>query len=449
MSYFSQFTGTQVPIGGTITAPQGLYQNNPTISGSEYLYLGILKPYTSTYAAFAAALPPATIQTATTSGVWSATTGIYGAPGQGARLEKGGSYYYQFMFWAGGNQYADAYIYGPSITSSPTATVNNGATNAGTGNDSLTFNGNAIYTWSQNIYSGNSAVSSGALQNRYTESVAGFNWLAASPTTAIAVRGNVENFATATSGFVKTSTNGTTWTNRTISITGAAAAETVSRVTWSTVGNCFIFVGSAGSIYTSPDGYTLTKRTTPSGMPATVSGSYVNNSLCANSSTATLISLGGLTGLNAGPYVLKTTDGTTFTVIDLSTASGLFGAYSYNPSGVYPLVPQIAWDTTTSKFVIACCSIYYYTGGQILAIAYSTNDGASWTLDSVKALTNGRNGFFGMNSTSDGNFFIGIGLSDQNSTKYVTPSFVNNKIGNGTPDYVGSGTATGQFIRIA
>ena len=132
----------------------------------------------------------------------------------------------------------------------------------------------------------------------------------------------------------------------------------------------------------------------------------------------------------------------------MSTAQGLFAAYSYNFGAGGP-IPQVAWDVTTSKLIIGCCYPYSF-----LAIAYSTNDGASWQLDSVKALSNGQNNFFGMNPTSDGNFAMGIGLTDQNASRYCTPAFVNNKFGTGTPDYIGYSayTTSGSnvdYIRIA
>lgn len=445
MSYFSQFTGAQVPIGGIIQAPKGLYQVNPTISGSEYLQTGNVKAYSASYSSLVSALPPTGNQLPSTVGTWYSSCFQSSGALNGWRVEKGGSYYYGFFMNGIGGYTGTFWVYGPNIAT----TTGSGATSNCYMYDSGSFNSNAICCFNGSIYTGNSAVGSGALQLRYTDTI-GAKMFAFSPTLGVAVRGG-EYMNAATAGFVCTTTDGVTWTDRTLSVTGATAAY-IRRATWSTIGNCFIFVTDTGLIYTSTDGYTWTSRTAPAGMPTAVSGYYGQASFSANTSSATLISLGGRS-VTGGPYVLKTTNGTTFTLIDLSTAPGLAGSFSYAPANAnLPYTPNIAWDPTTSKLVISCTAGTYYN--QVPnAIAYSTDSGATWTLDSTKFNLSGLNTICGMNATPDGNFMIGLGGSDANNSGYGTVHFYNNKVGT-TPDYVGYSTATTTggftgFLRIA
>ena len=447
MSTFTQFLGGSVPVGGIIQAPKGLYQVNPSISGSEYLQTGNVKAYSASYAGLVSAFPPTGNQLPTSGGSWYYRTLQSGTGSfNGLRVEKGGTYYYGFFMQGNGANGGTLYAYGSSIGS---AAVGSGG---GANNyilDSGSFNSNAICSFNTGIYTGNSAVGAGALQLRYTDAVCG-KMFAFSPTLGIAVRNN-EAMNAATAGFVCTTTDGVTWTDRTLSVAGATAAY-IRRVTWSTIGNCFIFVTDTGLIYTSTDGYTLTSRTAPAGMTTSVTNYCGQTSFNANTSSATLISLGGRS-VTGGPYVLKTTNGTTFTLIDLATAPGLAGTYSYAPGNANsPFTPNIAWDPTTSKLVISCTAGVYY-GNASNAIAYSTDSGATWTLDSTKFLTTGENTISGMNATPDGNFMMGIGGSDGSNWAYGTAYFWNNKVGN-TPDYVGYSTTVSTngftgYLRIA
>jgi hypothetical protein len=437
MSSFSQFTGGGF-VGEITAAPSGTWQANPTFNGREYLKTGVVKAYSSTYSTLSTNLPTATSQTTSTATDTNWSNYISGGLSnyKGYKLEKGGSYYYLFLM---GNyqNYSNVILfsYGTSLTSAP-------AGNSGSyGNygvyDSITFNGYAIW---QLIYNNSGAAtqscsigySNSTTQTYVTDDAAVLygRVFAASPTLCTSVRVANLNGATAN---IKTSTNGTTWTDRTPSIT--TSASSVVRAVYSTVGSTFIYVTDNGTIYTTPDGYTLTARTTPAGTPSP--GSVYGPSMCvAAGPSATLISLGGYTSAG-GPYLLRTTDGVNFTLINLATANNLGGAFTAN------IVPQIVYDTTTSRFLMSALS-----NGNVYA--YSS-DGITWTLASTKIYaTASKTEYSGMNMVA-GDLIICIG-----GASVANPCIFSNRI-LGSPDYVGissaqtfaTGSGLSTYLRIA
>ena len=162
-----------------------------------------------------------------------------------------------------------------------------------------------------------------------------------------------------TNAFIMTSTDGATWTGRTM--TGAPANVEIRRTTYSNSGNCYIFVSSSGNVYTSTDGYTLTTRTCPI-IPGSITIPLIVGQSClsATSTTNTFILL-------ASNTLYQTSNGVTFTRInmDLDANLKIFAASAlqvYNMSIAY----------VNSKFIISG------TNGRAV---YSDNDGATWKLD--------------------------------------------------------------------
>lgn len=99
--------------------------------------------------------------------------------------------------------------------------------------------------------------------------------------------------AAGTSGFLLSSTNGTSWTSR----TSGFGTDIIYQVAWN--GTLFVAVGSAGKISTSPDGITWTART--SGTASVLSG------VAANPATGRCVAVG------ATGTVVTSADGITWT----------------------------------------------------------------------------------------------------------------------------------------
>lgn len=167
---------------------------------------------------------------------------------------------------------------------------------------------------------------------------------------ALAVFGRID--ANTNAGLhLATSTTGDTVTQR----TGVGGGNfRIFGMHWSPCAAAFLFIG-ATAINKTADGYTQTACTLPAGANFTQDG-YGLQDRAASSATATVL-------IMADGRLLRTTDGTTFTIIDLS---------ALNVAGVQMSDARIVYDGT--KFVISMI------GGAIArpAFAYSTDDGATW-----------------------------------------------------------------------
>lgn len=190
--------------------------------------------------------------------------------------------------------------------------------------------------------------------------------------TAIASNGNnlivvCSNRLAQTSGYIITSTDGLTWTNRTPS--GAPNLSYLRRLTYSTTGNCFIYVISDGRVYTSTDGYTLTNRTL--GLPLPY----------ANGRTANVVSF------NAGQSRLSAhSNSNTIILLNantmLHTQNGVsYGIRSFNDTpNLTHFIGGYGGGNSTSivyynnNFIIMAPGI----GGRTV---YSDDDGVTWKLD--------------------------------------------------------------------
>lgn len=438
MSYFSQFTSGGF-VGEIVAAPSGTWQANPTVNGQEYLKTGNVKTYTSTYAALAANFPTATAQNSNspvTSSNFVTTDTAYQYGAVGAKLEQDSTHFYFVWQYAAQNTtpQGKGVYYGPTLTTAYSNTY--GAQNSSI-YDSITFNNQALWSYFAPLYGGAGYIirGNGGSPTTVISSLPGYKMFAATTGASLCVAVGTET-ADTTSGFIHTSTNGTSFTARTAS---TSMGGVVARLGYSQTGGTFIYVTNSGNIYTATDGYTLTSRTKPSGMP-NPSQTYGNSNYHGSSPTVALISIGGGTTA-AGPYLLRTTDGTSFSLVDLSTVSGLSGAFTGNIS------PRLIYDGSTSKFVMVNPSTYTF--------AYSS-DGLSWTLDSNKIeATQSKTIFWGINYNGT-NLYITIGNSTSTDTPGATPFDFSNKIG-GTPNTVGistaqtfaSGSNLSTYIRIA
>lgn len=239
--------------------------------------------------------------------------------------------------------------------------------------------------------------------------------------------------ANGNSGRIMTSTDGNTWTAR--SMTGAPLINVV-RTTYSNAGNCYVFVTNSCGIYVSTDGFTLTQKTTPVGAPAianavpTVAG---QSAYSATSNANTIILLNTR-------QMIWTNDGNTFNYTDMTQTAnlGIFG-FTNNISTVYD----------GARFIIMG------TNGMT---AYSDNDGASWKLDYTKISTNTSNisltysSYYGLSNVG-GNV---VCINHDSSSKYYLPILLSSTTAQSTPTFVGVPTytvgsykpTTGVYMRI-
>lgn len=445
MSTLTQFTGT-TPIGGTTTFSTSTYGTNPTLNGAEYLAAGYTKPYSATYATFYNTVPSGTTQIPTTNAnsdnTWTLTANVTSAQNNGAKLEYssvGTNYWYFWMGTQNASFPGNAYAYGSSISSTSTSIVNGSYV----GYDSITFAGYALFSFlSSPTYLAYRCSTTATTAFSVTTPI---GW-AASPSLCVGVQ--MGTAITNSSGFVTSSTNGTTWTAQTPSI--LMSGTRIYRVAYSTVGGVFIYVSNDGTIYTSTDGFTLTQRSSPSGMPTafgliTVFG---NQFFTANSPSATIISIGG-GNAGGGPYLLRTTNGTTFTLIDLSNTGN--GAFALQNSSGTRATPIVTYDTTTSKFVMTnAMGTTTLTNNPAPFYATST-DGITWTLDSFKVSSAFSYAIPAGIGMANNNFYVSIG-NNNGTNAFVTPCFFNSKIG-AAPDLVGNPSSPSQgsiaYARIA
>jgi len=374
--------------GETIPGLTSAWGINPTFAGREYLATGYLKTYSADYASLAANFKSYVANNNTVQYGYGSASNSWdrnyfnnsfptGSISLGWKLYYlNGNYHSVFHHYTSqrGNGVGYA-LYGSSFDSAAT----NGLVQPGYydyGNtfwvqDSCLFNnylfvGRAIEgsflsiersngtTYTNGVY-----IASGA-QLRYANGYL----MAASPSRMLIFFNLTNGNVSTTSGSVVYTTDGlnftTTGTSANIYTGGSSTNTSMARLTYSTVGNCFIGVMSNGDIFTSTDGVSWTARTKPTGMPTTVNFMSGSNGLyCANSSSVSLISLGS-TG-NA-TYILRTADGVNFSLIDIGT---------FNLPFFQNATPVLCYDG----------SVFIATNGSVWFL--STN-GSTWVQDYTK-----------------------------------------------------------------
>jgi hypothetical protein len=142
---------------------------------------------------------------------------------------------------------------------------------------------------------------------------------------------------------ILTSTNGITWIPR--SGTSGGLNFGMQAITWSPCSNAFFIIGGTTnsiSMNRTTDGFTQTTvwnlDRTAGGIDTTFSSSF--EMFIAHSPTATIIS-------QTGGRLRRTTDGTNWTVIDLSTVNG---AALVTQSGT-PSAHKIFYDSVSARFI--------------------------------------------------------------------------------------------------
>lgn len=392
MSTLTQFLqGDSFP-GEVIPGTLATWGVNPTFQGREYLQTGYTKTYSSDYSGLAANFKQAVSNTP----VQALDTGWSWTGGQNSNNYS--AFVYSMNFIACGGNIHQVYSYITSPGSPPNVTYarwGSSLSSAPTGVAYGTPNSNdygVVNSAYSHIFFNNSIIVSVVNQSvtaypafyRSTgttyssvfttglQTLARYEF-AASPSLCIAVLTNASaNTNTTTSGAIYTSSNGSSWTTTAANINMYGSGGIV-RLTYSTAGSCFILVNSDGNIYTSTNGTTWTQRTSPTGMPSGIgwnTPTYLQTA--ANSSTATVITLSEASTTN---YLLRTTDGVTFTLVDLmSTLQGFF-------NGVAGNVPRIYYDGT--NFVLWRA----YQSNTASFWAFSSNDGLTFQQDYYKIQT--------------------------------------------------------------
>lgn len=435
MSTLTQFLppGDSFP-GEIIAGPAATWGGNPSFSGKEYLRTGLIKSYSSTYAGLLTSLPTACIANQTTqlaSGSnWDLATtaspyfntnvtyqGVYSV------YLLGGNYHIHYATNAELSSGGSVGVrYGSSFSSTATTDISLTPSSGSAPSysySSILFNNRIIIPAYQPTLNATGARIYASTGSGYTlvhnPTTVNILYLAASPSLLVGSNYTVDSNASAR---LITSTDGVTFTERVSNISMGVC----SRFCYSTVGGVFIFVNTSGAIWTSTDGYNWTSRTAPTGMPTSLDAN-AHRAYYAVTATETYIMLGAPT--TAATYILKTTDGTTFSLVDLATtgSGNLVGIFT----GTSSAVPYLNYDGT-----------YFYIT-YLTNRAYST-DGTNWTLDTV------------INQTQDADLTQAdkstARYSNSNNVYYLFRSSTANRIFNFTsksfgasPDFVGSATA--------
>lgn len=363
-------------VGEVVAGPAAIWGGNPTFSGKEYLRTGLIKTYDSNYSGLLAALPTACVangQAVFSNNDWLmggyGDSGAYSSSISGANIfELGGNKHVIYYASVGGYRTSTLYAvrYGSSFASSPTSTFDIRADgNYGGGiNQALLFK-NAIYVscFLPGSYSASYAVVfrstggaySASFNGGYIDSV----FLAASPNRLVAI--NYTYMATNNNNSIGYTNDGVNWSYAAPNID----LRYPQRFCWSNAGSCFIIVSNSGNIFTSPDGVTWTQQTKPANMPTSVGG-YSNVPYCINTPTATYIMIGAPN--TSSTYMLKTTNGTSFTLVDLADSAPLIGLFT----GTTSAIPYLLYDGT--RMILSYGALQ----------AYSSDEGVTWNIDTVR-----------------------------------------------------------------
>lgn len=200
--------------------------------------------------------------------------------------------------------------------------------------------------------------------------------------------------ATTTGGVILSSSDGITWTSR-----QTVNTNYFTSVARSEADDLWVAVGVGGIIYTSADGTTWTSRT---------SGTTVQFNAVARSEADDLwVAVGSSTGANATPLMRTSSDGITWSTVTLSTTGGLSSiAYSESadlwiatgqtegltPSGtIWSSSDGSTWTNRYSGSNVASTisSVAYSSSeGQWIAVGnqgtfYTSTDGTSWTTSAI------------------------------------------------------------------
>jgi len=476
MSQFTQFVAPSVPVGGFAYFTPFTSSYNFTYAGQEYLQTGVLKSYTATYSPLVTAKRDYGVSDAVTN-----PNSSLSAPTWFVSSQRNISFAYQVEFyktrWYKTNgqffrvfhgypsQYAGTWSAYQMTSGSITAQPVNGTLTLSGGSqisyDSTLFKSLIIQSINNAsnvvLYSYQDATSLTLGQTcAFTEAY----WLANSPTLAVAIKNTAQN---AGSGAIYTSTNGTTWTAR----TGNISVGTVAYLAYSTVGGNFIVVNTSGGISTSTDGFTWTSRTAPTGMPTSLGMPTGYNSTynSASSATATLIYLGNVSSNNplTGVNILKTTNGTTFSLVNVSDKLDVMPQLSNTYVGV-----GIIHDGTRFVFFPygtaynQWFTFSYVNNFDHQALVTSADDGVTFELQTTKApatfwktTASANTGARGQNGTinsvayipGSGEWFIEFqGFADVGGyANYngIWPFVFTGRIYNDTPQFVG---VTGEYV---
>ncbi len=253
-------------------------------------------------------------------------------------------------------------------------------------------------------------------------------------TTGIASNGNyivVHTQAIAqSSGRIRTSTDGLTWTNRTMS--GAPANVEIRRTTFANSGNVFVFVSQDGNVYTSTDGFALTARTSPipPGTGVTPIPLVLGQSnYSAGSNTNTFIILSSNT-------MLRTSNGIAYFFVDMDLDANLA---KFKATGA------------ANNLAIA------YNGGRFTimsnsgVVVYSTDDGATWLQDfglyaqNIANAASGYTNYRSLTRETSSNLLFTVVTNSEN----VIPLNVTSSFGQTNPSLIGSViTSGGNWTRI-
>lgn len=415
MSSLSKYRGAGTIIGQSIPMVGALHY---FMDGTaEYLRSGFLKAYTATYATYAARLPSGCLVDVANYNAFN------------ANLAGDATNYNPGVYWNGthyvalnsGNLTAPAARYSANLTAWSSAGVSGSAT-ASYGHAQLgttvllsgrdpTLAPMQYLTAGLTTFSQATGIAAGVALTSVAANAAG--------TLAVAL---VTGSNTAASG-IYTSTNGTAWTARTGS--GGTAIAAVGGVHWSPCAAAFLIVGDSTAacvINKTTDGFTQTAslNDTSVGMP---SGAFVvaPQQYMASSPTVTLVACNDM-------VLKRTTDGTTWTTIDLKAVVGSLLLVT----GTYG-APRIYWNSVHSKFVAqlstASGATYYLTSA----------DGITWVPS-----------FLFRDATAGSNRYL-VGLYVANG-KCLAHSIVSNTsygvhditsaLAKTVPDWVGTAQAT-------
>lgn len=408
--------------GEFIAASSSVWGANPTFQGKEYLQTGFTKTYSSTYSSLATNLPSAALNDEefafspawpifTNTGSFPAnsayngpttfySTGGYfhgvqvgGGPGSfGGGVPPSGGFH--FAFWnpdtpAGYTSATVSVQLAQGIYFSPAPRIGAGCASS-TYFKSYIITSIVGYDWPIGDQYGRIVSSNSTTYATRVEILSSQpSWLFCASNSLVVGLRNGSDQSAASSCY--TSTNSTTFT--------ATAANTnfqasplggIYHFAYSECGNTFIVITANGNIYTAAgdNGLTYTQRTTPTGMPTSGTnltyGAAAELHYAAGTATETYISV-GCPDTNSA-YLLKTTDGTSFTLTNLvNTAPALRGL--------------MVGFTGTTPWINYADNKYFLNYGAL--VAFSTDNGATWTLDYTKYRSSFTSGVL----TPGGSFF--------------------------------------------